>query len=138
MAIDVRIWALLLPDARLDWWHDVRCAEARYGVPGGFDFNTDRDDLWLEGAAQAALAFQTLGLNAKADELPQAIAGQFSASSCVYATREPRITTGLAPGPNSTSTDFCYYRWPYLAATAWAALAALDWNPFIAHLRQAQ
>ncbi len=50
----------------------------------------------------------------------------------VYATREPRITTGLAIGSASTSADFYYYRLPHLGATAWAALAATKRNPFAA------
>lgn len=48
----------------------------------------------------------------------------------MFATREPRITTGLAIGPASTSADAYYYRRPHLGATAWAALAALQRNPF--------
>ncbi|HET7779979.1 MAG TPA: hypothetical protein VFL07_15630, partial [Rudaea sp.] len=53
-------------------------------------------------------------------------------SGYVYATREPRITTGLALSAQSTSADFYYYRLPHLGATAWAVLAALGHNPFAA------
>lgn len=137
-AIDVQMWALLLPGARPEWRRDIDYAETHYAVPGGFDFNSDRDGLWLEGTAQAALAFRSLGLDAKADNLLRTVAEQFSASGYVYATREPRITTGLALGPNSTRADFYYYRRPHLAATAWAALAALEWNPFVPHGRHAK
>ena len=56
--------------------------------------------------------------------------GQLGAEGYVYATREPRITTGLAIGTDSGSADFYYYRRPHLAATAWALLAALKRNPF--------
>jgi hypothetical protein len=57
---------------------------------------------------------------------------QFAPSGYVYATREPRITTGLALSADSTSADFYYYRRPHLGATAWAALAGLGRNPFAA------
>ena len=60
------------------------------------------------------------------------IARQFSAGGYVFATREERITTGLAIGSASTSADFFYYRRPHLGATAWAVLAARAWNPYAA------
>jgi hypothetical protein len=81
--------------------------------------------------------YRTLGEPAKADRLFLTISGQFDAASgYVYATREARITAGLALGPHSSTADFYYFHRPHLGATAWAALAALDWNPFIAHARQ--
>jgi hypothetical protein len=136
-ALDVQMWANLLPDARPEWRRAVHYAERNYRVAGGFDFNTDRDGLWLEGTAQAALVYRTLGEQAKADNLFLTISAEFDAASgYLYATREARITTGLALGPHSTTADFHYFHRPHLGATAWAALAALDWNPFIAHPRQ--
>ncbi len=133
-AIDVQLWAQLLPGARPEWRRAVPYAQAHYGVDGGFDFNTDRDGVWLEGTAQAALVYRQLGDAAKADALLKTIAGEFAPDGYVYATREARVTTGLALGPGSTSADFYYYHWPHLAATAWAALAARDWNPFVPHV----
>src|SRR5690348_76136 len=135
-ALDVQMWANLLPDAQPQWRRAVRYAERNYGVAGGFDFNTDRDGLWLEGTAQAALVYRTFGERARGVRLFPAISGQFDASSgYVYASREARITTGLALGPHSSAADFFYFHRPHLGATAWAALAALDWNPFVAHPR---
>ena len=49
----------------------------------------------------------------------------------LFATREARITIGLATG-TAAAADFYYYRLPHVGATAWAALAALDFNPFVA------
>lgn len=136
--IDVQMWALLLPNPRPEWQRAIHYAGLNYRVAGGFDFNTDRDGLWLEGTAQAALVYRLHGMKAKADALLRTISGQFGAGGYVYATREPRITTGLALGPDSPSADFYYYRRPHLGATAWAALAALGWNPLIAHRWQAK
>ncbi len=130
--LDVQMWAQLLPDAPRAWQRAIAYAEREHGVAGGFDFNTDRDGLWLEGTAQAALVYRKLGREADAQKLFTTIAQQFSTGGFVYATREPRITTGLAVGPESTSADFYYYRRPHLGATAWAALAALNRNPFTA------
>jgi hypothetical protein len=53
-----------------------------------------------------------------------------SSSGLLYATRKARLTTGLAVAPEGTQPDFFYFPRPHLGATAWAALAALGWNPF--------
>lgn len=134
-ALDVQLWAQLLPDAQPEWRRAVRYVETNYHVPGGFDFNTDRDGLWLEGTAQAALAYQVVGEPGKAKALFASIDTQFAPGGYLYATREARLTTGLALGPNSTHADFYYYHQPHLGATAWAALAARNWNPFVVHTR---
>jgi hypothetical protein len=128
--LDVELWPQLLPNAPPEWRRAIEYAEREHAVPGGFDFNTDRDGLWLEGTAQAALVYRTIGREADADRLLATIARQFSAGGLVYATREPRITTGLAIGAASVSADFYYYRLPHIGATAWAALAATGRNPF--------
>ncbi|HEU0276775.1 MAG TPA: hypothetical protein VFQ95_02995 [Rhodanobacteraceae bacterium] len=132
-AIDVQMWAQLLPGARPDWRRALAYAQAHFAVDGGFDFNTDRDGVWLEGTAQAALVYGTLGNTARADALFRTIDAEFSPGGYVYATREARITTGLALSPQSTTADFYYYHWPHLAPTAWAVLAAKAWNPFVPH-----
>lgn len=129
-ALDVQLWPLLLRDAPADWRLALAYAEREHGVRGGFDFNADRDGLWLEGTAQAALVYRRLGRMRDADALLTTIATQISSAGYVYATREPRITTGLAVGSDSVSADFYYYRRPHLGATAWAVLAAKGWNPF--------
>jgi hypothetical protein len=129
--LDVQLWPLLLPDAAQEWRRALDYAEREHGVPGGFDFNADRDGLWLEGTAQAALVYRLLGREHEADTLLATIAAQFAPGGFVYATREARITTGLALSADSTSADFYYFRRPHLAATAWAALAATGSNPYV-------
>ena len=131
-ALDVQLWAQLLPGAKPEWRKAVAYVELAHAVAGGFDFNGDRDGLWLEGTAQAALVYRQLGRDRDADALLATIAGQFATGGYVYATREPRISTGLALGSASTTADFYYYRQPHLGATAWAALAATGRNPFVA------
>ena len=128
--LDAQLWPLLLPDAPMHWQSALGYAERAHGVPGGFDFNDDRDGLWLEGTAQAALVYRYLG---RADEAKRAlseVAKHVSSGGYVWATREAQITTGLAIGPDSVTDDFRYYRLPHLGATAWAVLAAVGWNPF--------
>jgi hypothetical protein len=129
-ALDIQWWSQLLPDAPAEWRRAIDYAQRQHGVGAGFDFNDDRDGLWLEGTAQAALAYRVVSRQDNARRCLVEVSSQFSAGGYVFATREPRITTGLAIGQASTSADFYYYRRPHLAATAWAALAALDRNPY--------
>jgi hypothetical protein len=97
---------------------------------GGFDFNDDRDGVWVEGTAQAALVYRALERAAEADRLLAETRRHASPGGYLWATREARVTTGLAIAPDSTTDDFLYYRRPHLAATAWAVLAHRGWNPF--------
>ena len=128
--LDAQLWPLLLPDAPRDWQRSLAYVERAHGVDGGFDFNADRDGAWIEGTAQAALAYRVAGREAEARRLLLAFARDTSASGYLHATRAQRITTGLALGPDSSGADFHYYRRAHLGATAWATLAALGWNPF--------
>ncbi|APX83591.1 hypothetical protein BV511_01825 [Methylorubrum extorquens] len=131
VALDTQLWPLLgVVDPPEAWRRALSCATTRLGVPGGFDFNDDRDGLWVEGTAQAALAYRSVQNEATAGELLQTLAGQRAPSGWLYASREARLTTGLRIGPASTQDDFFYFRRPHLGATAWAALAALGHNPF--------
>ena len=129
--LDTQVWPQLLATANPDWRRAIDCAEREYAVDGGFDFNNDRDGLWLEGTAQAALLYRTLGRESAAVRMFATILSQLAPGGLVFATREARITTGLAIGPGSRSADFYYYRLPHLGTTAWAALAATGYDPFV-------
>ncbi len=128
--LDAQLWPPLLPDAPPDWRRALAYAEQAHGVTGGFSFNSDRSGLWTEGTAQAALAYRNVERRDQAERLFGELAGMFSPGGLLWATREERITTGLAIGPDSTDADFFYFRRPHLGATAWAVIAALGWNPF--------
>jgi hypothetical protein len=129
-ALDVQLWSQLLRDAAKQWQRALAYAEREHAVEGGFDFNADRDGAWLEGTAQAALVYRVLGRQSAAQPLLATIAANFSDAGLVYATRERRVSTGLAANAASGSADFYYFRKPHLAATAWAVLAARKRNPF--------
>jgi hypothetical protein len=128
--LDAQLWPLLLRDAPQEWRRALAFAEREHGVDGGFDFNADRDGLWVEGTAQGALVYRVVGRIADARTMLASVAREVSAGGLLQATREPRITTGLAVGPDSTSADFHYFRRPHLGATAWGVLAATGANPF--------
>ncbi len=131
LALDTQLWPLIgVADAPAEWRRSLTFAQRTFGVAGGFDFNEDRDGLWVEGTAQAAFTFRYVGRNDLAAKLLDSIGKEIAPSGFTYATREPRVTTGLSIGPQSTTADFFYFRRPHLGATAWSILAATGWNPF--------
>jgi hypothetical protein len=131
LALDVQLWpSMAVPDAPAEWRRALRFAETHLVVPGGFDFNGDRDGLWIEGTAQAALAYRMSGDLARSQEILTGLRSDQTESGLLNATRSARVTTGLSIDPTATNADFFYYRRPHLGTTAWAALAATGWNPF--------
>ncbi|WP_093569827.1 hypothetical protein [Methylobacterium sp. 174MFSha1.1] len=139
IALDTQLWPLLaVADPPAPWRRALPCAEERLAVPGGFDFNDDRDGLWVEGTAQAALAYRAAGDHARSAALLRTALGERAPSGLLYATREAKLTTGLTIGPGSTTPDFLYFRRPHLGATAWAVLAQAGWNPFDGRILPAQ
>lgn len=121
-ALDVQLWAQLLPHAPGKWQRALDWIEHANAVPGGFDFTDSRDGLWTEGTAQAALVYRRIGAAARANTLFGSIAQQASPGGYLYATPAPRIAAVYS----------WYHHQPCLAATAWAVLAALDRNPYLA------
>lgn len=128
--LDAQLWPMMLPNTPVEWRRALDYAERTHGAEGGFDFNDDRDGMWVEGTAQAALAYGLTGRPGRARDLLELVGSEHSPGGLLFATRRPRITTGLAIGPDSTTDDFHYYRWPHLGATAWAVLAEKGVNPF--------
>jgi hypothetical protein len=131
LALDVQTWPWVAdPDAPVAWRQALRFAEQHLSVDGGFDFNGDRDGVWVEGTAQVALAYRVIGERDAAVRLLDGLLSDKTASGLLNATRTARLTTGLSIDPTGSVPDFFYFRRPHLGATAWAALAATGWNPF--------
>ena len=120
-ALDVQLWAQLLPDAPKPWRRALAWVERMNAAAGGFDFTDVRDGMWTEGTAQAALVYRQAGDEAKAGPLFDSIARQVSPGGFLYATPQPRIAAVYA----------YYYHQPCLAATAWAVIAASNRNPYL-------
>jgi hypothetical protein len=120
-ALDVQLWAQLLPDAPTKWRRALNWVERMNAVKGGFDFTDTRDGLWTEGTAQAALVYRRIGNETTTDALFVSLMQQASPGGYLYATPNPRVTTVYS----------YYYHQPSLAATAWAVLAALNRNPYV-------
>lgn len=129
--LDAQLWPLLLPAALGKWRRALDYAVHAHGVGDGFSFNDDRSGVWSEGTAQASLTFALIGDMGQAGRTLALLARLFSPGGYLWATPETRIATGLAIGPDSKDADFFYFHQPHLGATAWAALAALRWNPLV-------
>ncbi len=131
LALDVQLWPwMAIPDAPAQWRSALNFAATHLAVKDGFDFNGDRDGLWVEGTAQASLAYRIAGDPHRSAQLLMTLESNRTPSGFLNATREARVSTGLSIDPTKTEADFFYFRRPHLGATAWATLAALAWNPF--------
>ncbi|WP_410052065.1 hypothetical protein [Bradyrhizobium sp. SZCCHNS30592] len=132
LALDVQLWPWMAVTDAPDWRRALRFAETHLAVDGGFDFNGDRDGVWVEGTAQAALAYRMVGGAAASQRLLAGLGADRTATGLLNATRNARLTTGLSIDPTGATTiqDFFYYKRPHLGATAWAVLAENGWNPF--------
>ena len=131
LALDVQLWPwMAIPDAPAQWRSALKFAATHLAVERGFDFNGDRDGLWVEGTAQASLAYRIAGDPGRSAQLLTTLEADRTPSGLLNATRAARVSTGLSIDPTKTEADFFYFRRPHLGATAWAALAATAWNPF--------
>jgi hypothetical protein len=132
LALDAQLWPwMAMPESPEAWKSALGFAKARLGVAGGFDFNGDRNGLWVEGTAQAALAYRISGSADESDRLLAGLKADRTPSGLLNASRPARLTTGLSIDPTGGGDpDFFYYRRPHLGATAWAVLAETGWNPF--------
>ena len=129
--LDAQLWPLLAFNPHPAEWNQVwTWIDSQHRSGDGYGYRRNPDGVWTEGSAQAATTLQASGKQVP-DALWQLLAAQNSGNGMLYATPQARISTDFAIGPTSTYSDFFYYHLPHLGATAWAALAAKGWNPFI-------
>lgn len=130
LALDAMIWPVLaglVP--REEEGRILRAAQMHFGVGDGFDYDADRDGVWVEGTAQMAATLSHVGRTEDAFRLLREIlARDVGSGGLLHATREERVTTGFF-GPDGQ--PLAYERRPHLGATAWAILAATGRNPFM-------
>ncbi len=129
--LDAQVWPLLaFAPLPAGWRHVLAWVDAQHRSDAGYGFERQPDGVWTEGTAQVASALAWIGRPVP-DALWTLLTDQQASDGLLYATPQPRISTDLAIGPDSTSDDFFYYHLPHLGATAWAAMAATGWNPFL-------
>jgi hypothetical protein len=131
LALDVQLWPwMAVSDAPPEWRSALNFAATHLAVDDGFDFNGDRDGVWVEGTAQASLAYRIAGDHNRSAQLLNSLQADATPSGFLNATRSGRVSTGLSVDPTKPKADFFYSKRPHLGATAWATLATLGWNPF--------
>lgn len=130
LALDAQLWPVLgVENAPAAWRRALGFADKHLRRGDGMTFAGFGPNRWIEGSAQAALAFRAVGADALADGLLGGLPAHAAASGLLYATSEGEVPTGLKVEA-AGGEDFTYFHSPHLGATAWAALAALAWNPF--------
>jgi hypothetical protein len=130
--LDANSWGIqaffpsLATYSRAAAWVEANCATSNGGFDG-FDYNDDRDGVWLEGTAQMCVSYMALGHFTKASHYAaQLRAAQESATNAdglgIVAATKNSLTTGQ---------DWTYYNRLHVGATAWAIFAQTGYDPFI-------
>ena len=95
-----------------------RLKSGKWIVLDGFDFNSDSNDIWLEGTAQMAVAFRAVGRTAESDYFINQIVQVQQRDGGV-----PYSLHGTFNGDFTMSTN------PAVASTAWLVIAIAHVNP---------
>ena len=95
-----------------------RLQSGKWIVMDGFDLNSDRNDIWLEGTAQMAVAFRAVGRTADSDYFINQIVRVQQRDGGV-----PYSLQGTFNGDFTMSTN------PAVASTAWLVIAIAHANP---------
>ena len=131
LPLDAQAWAVLaIPgtSTRHPALFDSAEAHHRTMADGlsGFDFNDDKDGVWLEGTAQMAVAYAFAGMDDKAAALRTTLRSAqvspfFGDGNGIAAASHDGVTTGFG---------FKLYRRLHVGATAWMICAMNRTNPY--------
>jgi len=137
LPLDVQAWCVLaVPGLLVAHPQTLACAELNHRLTHlgfyGFDFNEDRDGIWVEGTAQMTVAYSLAGQGCEVQRLRgelrriQMTAGFGDGRGLPAATRD-RLTTGF---DLITGLPFNYFNRLHISATAWNILAQTGFNPY--------
>lgn len=84
----------------------------------GFDLNTDRDTVWVEGTLQQAMAFMTAGDQQRADNFKQEAEKLFQSSGALW----------QASNAGTSGFGDTFMPWQAIAPTAWYVFLSLQDN----------
>jgi len=129
LSLDAQIWPLTaLPDAkRFD--AALATADKRLSADKGYAYGEDRNGIWTEGTAQAALLQRKLGNEDKSRALIAVVESQRSPDGGYFASSVAELPTGYGLESDPTKPRL-YFRLPHLGAASWAALAETGFDPF--------
>ncbi|MDR0944365.1 MAG: hypothetical protein LBM41_07545 [Ruminococcus sp.] len=129
LPLDCNTWAILaLGDDFADGKAVLAEVEKQFNADGGYDFNTDKDGVWFEGTAQVALAYKTIGDEAKYNKILSFLNENTSENGSITAADRDYITTGFTVS-GMDDMPWRYAKREHLGATAWLAFVQLGVNP---------
>jgi len=132
LALDAQIWPLLaIPGAVARYSSAIGTVVKRLAAADGFAYSEAGTGLWTEGTAQMQLLYALLGQQSTAESLHAAVIAERTADGGYFATRDASSPTGFALA-SDPSLPRRYLHLSHLGASAWAALAERQFNPFTA------
>ena len=130
LSLDAQVWPLTaLPGAAQKFGAVLATLDDKLSASGGYAYGEQRDGIWTEGTAQAALLQEKLGNKDKSRALLSVIETQRSPDGGYYATSTQGLPTGYGQ-ESDPSKPRLYFRLPHLGAAAWMALAERGFDPF--------
>jgi hypothetical protein len=128
LPLDCNTWAILaLSSDFKDAAKTLAFIEAHMAIGGGYDFNSDLDGVWMEGTAQAALAYKQSGDDKKYQQILEYLNGKSEPDGSITAADRDGVTTGFMV--SGTDAQWTYGKRVHVGATAWLAFAQLGVNP---------
>ena len=119
VSVEVQALAALILEDDCGFDNMERCR----AKDGGYAYdNANLSGSWLEGTAMAALAYERMGEEEKADLILEAIEGFQLPSGAIPQASLSGLSTG--------EKDRVLNDWPCVGATAWFVLAANGTDPF--------
>jgi hypothetical protein len=101
-------------------------AEKSLKVGEGYDFNQDKDGVWMEGSAMVSEAYAIFGKTAKTQSLIAYLQSEQTDDGGLIASSIDSLTTGFAA---TKDQPWNYFSRKSVSATAWLALAQNKYNP---------
>ena len=129
LPIDTNTWSVLtLGSSGIPFEKVMAFVENMMAVGEGYDFNDDKDGVWFEGTAQAALAYKQLGKDGDYLRILDFLNKNAAPDGSIIAADHDGVSTGFKV--SGSDLDWKYFKRQHLGATAWLAFAQLGVNPF--------
>jgi hypothetical protein len=136
LPLDVNTWALLALGDEFSQTEGPKimgfveknmASSIKGGAAGGYSFRNGTGGIWYEGTAQAALAYQAAGDDAKYTEILSFLNESAQPDGSIYSTDTDGLSTGFSV--TGTNVPMEYTKRIHAGSTAWLAFAQLDVNP---------